>query len=233
MPSEKSPPETQLLEEEQKFLQSAVHDLRAAHRGVAMAVQLMAETPDESERADLLKQMTQGLSKTDEILKAIARYATSLTLSKEPVTFRAAAAVRLALANLDSEIRATGATVVLGDLPEIQGDKQRLGELFENLLSNSLKFRGNDPPLIEISARQTPEGWLFSVSDNGVGIPAKYRDRLFIPFRRLHGTDIPGVGLGLAISSKIVAGYGGRIWIDGPETGGVTINIFLPIPNGN
>ena len=233
MPSEKSAPEVQLLEEEQKFLQSAVHDLRASHRAVAMAVQLMAETPGESERGDLLKQVTQGLSKTDELLKAIARYATSLTPGKDFATFPAAAAVRFALANLDSEIRAKGATVVLGDLPEIQGDKQRLGELFEHLLSNSLKFRGTDPPFIEIKAHQTPEGWLFSVSDNGVGIPVKYRDRLFVPFRRLHGADVPGVGLGLAISSKIVAGYGGKVWIDSRETIGVTINFLLPVPIGD
>jgi light-regulated signal transduction histidine kinase (bacteriophytochrome) len=233
MPSEKSAPEIQLLEEEQKFLLSAMHDLRASHRGVAIAVQLMAETSDESERADLLKQMTQGLSKTDELLKAIARYAISLTPGKEIATFPAAAAVRFALANLDSEIRATGASVKLGDLPEIQGDKQRLEELFENLLSNSLKFRGDDPPSIEINAQQTPDGFLFSVSDNGVGIPLKYRDRLFVPFRRLHGADVPGVGLGLATSSKIVAGYGGRIWIDNRETGGVTINFLLPIPIGS
>jgi chemotaxis family two-component system sensor kinase Cph1 len=78
-----------------------------------------------------------------------------------------------------------------------------------------------------------PEGWLFSVRDNGIGIAPQYRDRLFIPFRRLHGTDVPGAGLGLAICRKIVAAHRGRIWIEDGGASGVTIRFTLPAADGD
>jgi light-regulated signal transduction histidine kinase (bacteriophytochrome) len=142
-------------------------------------------------------------------------------------------AVRFALAHLESEIRDSGATVTVGDLPEIAGDRNRLAELFEHLIGNALKFRGPDPPAVEIGARRTSEGWVFSVKDNGIGIAPKYRDRLFIPFRRLHGAEVPGAGLGLAISKKIVDGHQGRIWIEDGDALGVTISFVLPVPDGD
>jgi signal transduction histidine kinase len=108
-----------------------------------------------------------------------------------------------------------------------------LAEVFEHLIANALKFKGVDPPIVSVDARRAPEGWLFSVKDNGVGIPPKYRDRLFTPFRRLHGTDVPGAGLGLAISRKIVEAHGGRIWIEDLEGSGVTISFNLPASDGD
>src|SRR5208283_5460125 len=97
-------------------------------------------------------------------------------------------------------IRKMGATINVGDLPGIQGDPDRLAELFEQLIANSLKFRALEPPIIDVEAGNSPEGWVFRVKDNGLGIPAQYRNRLFIAFRRLHGAEVPGAGLGLAIS---------------------------------
>ena len=147
--------------------------------------------------------------------------------------FPSIGAVRFALANLEGEIRAAGATVTVGDLPEIAGDRNRLAELFEHLIGNALKFRGPDPPVVEIGARRVSEGWLFSVKDNGIGIAPKYRDRLFIPFRRLHGPEVPGAGLGLAISKKIVEAHQGRIWIEDGGASGVSVSFILPMPDGD
>ena len=112
------------------------------------------------------------------------------------------------------------------------GDRDRLAELFEYLIGNALKFRGQDPPAVEIMARSVPEGWLFSVRDNGIGITPKYRDRLFTPFRRLHGAEVPGAGLGLAISRKIVEAHGGRIWVEDGGVSGVTFSFVLPAVDG-
>jgi light-regulated signal transduction histidine kinase (bacteriophytochrome) len=217
--------------EMQQFLQSAVHDLRAAQRRTGIASELLLQCTDQPE---LAAQIQDGLSKTEDLLTGISRYANVLTHSGDSVSvFPFRSALRFALANLDREIRQTGAVISAGELPEISGNRDRLAELLQHLIHNSLKFKGSAPPVVEISAASVPEGWRFSVSDNGEGIPAKYHDRLFIPFRRLQGTEVPGAGLGLAISRKIVEAHGGRIWIEDRAGPGVTICFTLPAGNGD
>ncbi len=224
MPGQESHPEDEM----QLFLQGAVHDLRAAQRRTGTAAELFLQAGDDQERRVLAAQLLQGLSKTEELLAGIGRYAAVLTPGSDArPTFPMTVAVRFALANLDGEIRKTGATIAVGDLPDIVGDRNQLAELFEHLIGNALKFRGPDPPAVEIGSRRVPEGWLFSVKDNGIGIDPKYRDRLFIPFRRLHGGEVPGVGLGLAISKKIVGAHRGRIWIEDGGPSGVTFCFLL------
>jgi light-regulated signal transduction histidine kinase (bacteriophytochrome) len=234
MPAPKSHPENEVLDEMQRFLQAAVHDLRAAQRRTGTAAELLLQAGDNAERTALTAQLSQGLSKTEELLASIGRYATALTPTSYAMhSFPSLSAVRFAVAHLDREVRETGANVVIGDLPEVTGDRDRLAELFEQLIGNALKFRGPDPPAVEIAAHRVPEGWQFSVKDNGIGIAPKYRDRLFIPFRRLHGTDVPGAGLGLAICRKIVAAHGGRIWIEDGGASGVAFLFILPAAYGD
>jgi light-regulated signal transduction histidine kinase (bacteriophytochrome) len=235
MPLEKSTPETPALEMQQ-FLQSAVHDLRAAQRQTSIAAELLLASNGEKQ-PELVAQILQGLSKSEQLLIAIGRYANTLAPARYPITlFPSSSAVRFALSNLDPAIRHSSATIVVGDLPEISADRDRLAEVFEHLVGNSLKFKGPDPPIVEIAASPQPDGWRFSVTDNGIGIPFKYRDRLFIPFRRLQGAEIPGAGLGLAISRKIVEAHGGRIWIEDPSplqaSPGVKICFLLPRADG-
>jgi light-regulated signal transduction histidine kinase (bacteriophytochrome) len=234
MTNEKLSPEIPLIDEIQQFLQSAVHDLRAAQRRTAIAAELLLQSSDDQERREFTAQMLQSISKTDELLMGIGSYTIALAPSRQGVAaFPSGRAVRFALASLDRKIRDAGATITVADLPEIPGDRDRLAELFEHLIGNAIKFRGQDPLTIEIGAASVPQGWLFSVKDNGVGIPTRYRERLFIPFRRLHGADIPGAGLGLAISKKIVEGHGGRIWIEAGEGPGVTFSFILPASDGD
>jgi len=221
-----------ILDEMEQFLHSAIHDLRASHRRTGVSVELLLESSAD-ERDELAAQILRGLSKSDELLLGISKYATAIARRRYSVSvFWANNAVRCALANLDAEIRKVSATVKVGDLPEITGDQDRIAEVFEQLIGNSLKFRGSDQPAIEITARRVPEGWGFSIKDNGIGIPAKYRGRLFVAFRRLQGDDFPGTGLGLAIARKIVEAHGGRIWIDESEGSGVTVCFVLPAPDG-
>ncbi|HEV1288458.1 MAG TPA: ATP-binding protein [Bryobacteraceae bacterium] len=233
MPAQESHPEIELLNEMQRFLRAAVHDLRAAQRRTGTAAELLLQAGDQ-EREAVAAQLLQGLSKTEELLTGIGRYATALTPASYAIhLFPSISAVRFALAHLENEIRETSATIDVGDLPDIAGDRNRLAELFEHLIGNALKFRGPDPPAVEIGARRTAEGWRFSVKDNGIGIAPKYRDRLFIPFRRLHGAEVPGAGLGLAISQKIVAAHRGRIWIEDGSPSGVTFFFILPAADGD
>jgi signal transduction histidine kinase len=105
-------------------------------------------------------------------------------------------------------------------------------QLFQNLLSNAIKYRkpGEDV-VIQIRARQGPREWIFLVEDNGVGVRPEYQQKIFEAFKRLHGREVPGVGMGLAICSRIVAHYGGRIWVESQEGCGSTFAFSLPRHN--
>src|ERR1700722_6515846 len=123
--------EIRVLEEIQQFLQSAVHDLRAAHRRTAIAAEMVRESADEQERNELTGQMLQGLSKAEGLLIGISGYSIALVPSRYNMgTFPSSRAVRFALANLDGKIQKAGAVVTVAELPEIPGDRDRLAEVF-------------------------------------------------------------------------------------------------------
>ena len=135
------------------------------------------------------------------------------------------------LVSLDVVIKEAGATVTTGELPTVRVHETRLAQLFQNLIGNALKYRGKEPPQVHVAAVQR-EGWtVFSVSDNGIGIEAPYREQIFGLFKRLHSRDqYPGSGIGLAICRRIVEQYGGRIWLDKSSAhGGSTFCFSLPL----
>jgi signal transduction histidine kinase len=123
--------------------------------------------------------------------------------------------LRRTLDDLQHRIQESGAEVTYDDLPLLMADESQLGMVFQNLISNAIKFHGEEKPRIHVSAREEGGRWLFSVSDNGIGIEADYRDRIFMMFQRLHSkSDYPGTGIGLAICKKVVERHGGRIWVE-------------------
>jgi light-regulated signal transduction histidine kinase (bacteriophytochrome) len=134
------------------------------------------------------------------------------------------------LRNLSAAIEESGGTVSRSPLPTVVGDRSLLVALFQNLIGNGLKFRAEAPPTVDISARDLGEGcWEFCVSDNGIGIPEEYRDRIFVIFQRLHSrAEYAGTGIGLSLCRKIVEFHGGRIEVD-DSTGapGTTIRFTL------
>jgi signal transduction histidine kinase len=137
-----------------------------------------------------------------------------------------------ALRNLETIIEESGAEVVrCGPLPTVEGDPSLLGALFQNVVGNAIKFRGDAPPRVEISATATDDEWSFRVADNGIGIDEAYVERVFVIFQRLHAKErYPGTGIGLALCKKIVEFHGGRIWIDTAVPAGTTVCWTLPIP---
>ena len=131
---------------------------------------------------------------------------------------------------LDRTITESGALVTAGALPMVAGDEGQLGQVFQNLIGNAIKFRRPDtPPRVHIAAEAAPGGWLFSVADNGIGIEPRHADRVFEMFQRLHAREAyAGTGIGLAICRKIVERSGGRIWVEPNPTGGTVFRFTLP-----
>jgi light-regulated signal transduction histidine kinase (bacteriophytochrome) len=133
-----------------------------------------------------------------------------------------------ALRNLTVAIEESGAKINYPHLPVLAGDGTQLTQLFQNLIGNAIKFRAERPLEIQIAMQQERGGWHFSVSDNGIGIPKKDFERIFIIFQRLHTREkYPGTGIGLSICKKIVERHGGRIWVESQEAKGTTFHFIL------
>ncbi len=134
--------------------------------------------------------------------------------------------------NLKPAIEESSAVVTCGDLPTVRGQEGRFVQLFQNLIGNAIKYRREAPPQITISAEQRNDEWRFAVSDNGIGIDEEFYQTIFGVFKRLHGSTVPGTGIGLAICQRVVVQYGGRIWVESLVGHGTTFYFTLPISRG-
>jgi len=133
------------------------------------------------------------------------------------------------LSNLHVAVQETGAVVTHDPLPMVMGDGLQLGLVFQNIISNALKFHGEACPRVHVSAEQMGKEWLISIRDNGIGIDSQFSERIFVIFQRLHNREAyPGTGIGLAICKKIVERHGGRIWADSQPGQGATFYFTLP-----
>ena len=134
-----------------------------------------------------------------------------------------------ALRNLSAAIEESHAIIINDDMPAVRADASQLSQLFQNLIGNAIKFRGADSPRIHVSASDFGREWRFSVKDNGIGFDAKYADKVFVIFQRLHTRqEFPGTGIGLAICKRIVERHGGRIWFESETGKGSTFYFTLP-----
>ena len=138
-------------------------------------------------------------------------------------------ALRLAEMNLQIKIREAQAVITHDPLPDVVAGSVLLQQLFQNLLENAIKFRGEEPPRIHVSAEGRGDGCVFSVSDNGIGIDPKHIEQIFRIFKRLHGDDYEGTGIGLAICKKIVERHGGRLWAESVLGKGTRFCFTLPV----
>jgi signal transduction histidine kinase len=139
-------------------------------------------------------------------------------------------AARSALAE---SIESSGASIEVGWLPTVRADRALLGSLFQNLISNSLKFRGDQPPVVRIAGRRAADKWEVSCQDNGIGIQDGAGERVFLIFQRLHSREAyEGSGIGLALCRKIVEYHGGRIWLDPSGERGACFRFTLPVEEG-
>jgi signal transduction histidine kinase len=218
-------------EELERFASVASHDLQEPLRAVASYTQLLrrrlSNTPD-SETDLYLGHVLTAVGRMKVLIHDLLNYARvgAGKLSRKVV--ECDAALQAALADLAPSISESGAEITHGPLPTVSADPGQMGQLFSNLISNAIRFRGPAPPRIDISAERTGDFWQFAVRDNGIGIEPRHHDRIFVIFQRLHGADRPGTGIGLAICRKIVELHGGRIWVQSEPGAGATFHFTLP-----
>lgn len=205
------------------FVHYASHDLQEPLRAVAgysrLLRQHLAATADTT-TTRLLEQIMSGTSRMSSLLKDLLDFSTLGDLGWHVQRVNTAEILNQARADLATEFRECQAQLVRDELPWAMADPLALRLLLRALLSNALKFRRGSHPQIRVGAR---EGTFF-IADDGIGIPERYHQEVFQPFRRLHTLDEqPGHGLGLALAQRIVERHGGRIWIESNSDQGITV----------
>ena len=218
----------------EQFAYVASHDLQEPLRKVASFSQLLQRryAGKLDARADqYIEFAVDGAKRMQALINDLLAYSRVGRSDREPALVASDAALTQARANLAEQIEETGATIETGHLPLVLAELPLLIAVFQNLLSNALKFSGGKPPRVVITVRRDEPFWLFSFSDSGIGIEPEYAERIFVIFQRLQErTAYPGTGIGLAMTRKIIDYFGGRIWLDTTFTGGTRFCFTLPMP---
>jgi signal transduction histidine kinase len=218
----------------EQFAYIASHDLQEPLRKVASFTQLLQRryAGQLDARADqYIEFAVDGAKRMQALINDLLSYSRVGRSAREPALVSSDAALAQARANLGARMEETGATIEAGHLPLVLGELPLLTAVFQNLLSNALKFSGGKPPRVVITVRRDETFWLFSFTDNGMGIEPEYADRIFVIFHRLHErAAYPGTGIGLAMTRKIIEYFGGRIWLDTAYSDGARFLFTLPTP---
>jgi signal transduction histidine kinase len=206
------------------------HDLSQPLAGIAMLVTMLEQRPEEPPPAGVLRELRASTDRAFELIEGVLAYARSGELTQERV------ALNDVLAEVASDLRGAiddaGAVLVVDALPTVNGDPRQLRRVFQNLVGNALKFRGDAAPRVEVSATQREHEWVMSVRDNGVGIAREDSARVFGMFSRLE-RSVEGSGIGLAVCRRVVEAHGGHIWVEPADGGGSAFRFTLPVaPSG-
>ncbi|HYD48064.1 MAG TPA: ATP-binding protein, partial [Terriglobales bacterium] len=238
-------------EELEQFAYVASHDLKEPLRMVNSYMQLLSRRYQGKLGADadeFISFAVEGAERMRVLIDDLLAYSRVGSRGKPFAATDCRKLLETTLLNLRIAIEDSGAQVQLGDLPTIPADERQLGQLFQNLIANAIKFRGSAAPVIEVKAQPlaqlrsdtaaiaglsaddcADDGWLFSVRDNGIGIAPQFFAKIFLIFQRLHQRDeYPGTGIGLAVCKKIVDRHGGRIWVDSTPGQGTTFYFTVP-----
>ncbi len=215
----------------ERFAFVASHDLQEPLRMITVYSQLLVKQYGDAggESAAFVDQIVGGTHRMRELLEDVLAYAEVAAkpeIAAAPVDLNAV--IESVKQNLKMSIEETGAEIVAASLPVLNANEGHLLSLFQNLISNGIKYRGEQPAKITVSVEETNGDYRFAVSDNGIGIEPEYHAKIFVAFKRLHGKEIPGTGIGLAICQRVVERYGGRIWVESEPGSGSTFRFTFP-----
>src|ERR1039457_2732487 len=216
----------------EQFAYLASHDLQEPLRMVASYTQLLAERyggklPVKADK--FLGYAREGALRMQVLIRDLLAFSRVVQagVPRNPVDCNVA--LEEAVQSLTAAIEESGAVVTHAALPNVWADQTQIAQVFQNLIGNAIKFHDGAPPECAVSAEKSGRNWLFSVSDNGIGIAPEYAENIFVVFQRLHArTEYPGNGMGLAICKKIIQHYGGTIWVESQVGQGSTFKFTLP-----
>ena len=216
----------------EEFAHIASHDLQEPLRMMASYTELLGQRYRSKldESADtFIHYAVDGARRMQRLIEDLLAFSRVGSEARLPRPTASGEVVREVVERLRLTIEACGGEVVCGDLPTIDADEVQLGQVFQNLIGNALKFRSDRPPRVHVDAAFEGGRWVFSVADNGVGIDEQYADAVFKMFRRLHERDkYEGSGIGLAIVRKIVERHGGKVWFESTPGSGTVFHFTMP-----
>jgi PAS domain S-box-containing protein len=216
----------------EQFANIASHDLQEPLRMVSSYTQLLAlryEGQLDEKAKKYIDYAVDGAIRMQRIINDLLDYSRVGRRGNPIETTDMNSVMGAAISNLDVMIRESQAVITNEDFPAVNADASQLVQLFQNLLANAIKFRGEDIPRIHVSVRDDEREWVFSVRDNGIGIDPHHADRVFVIFQRLHTREeYPGTGIGLAVCKRIVERHKGRIWFESEPGKGSTFSFTIP-----
>jgi PAS domain S-box-containing protein len=216
----------------EQFAYVASHDLKEPLRMVASYTQLLArrygERLDDDAR-EFIGYAVEGVTRMQSLINDLLAYSRVGTKGGQLEPVELDEVLHQTLVTLGPAIEEAGAEVSVDALPTVRGDGLQLMQLFQNLIANAIKFRGDAPPRVRVTAERGEHEWVISVRDNGIGIAPEFAERIFVIFQRLHSRDeYPGTGIGLSICKKIVERHGGRIWVESQPGEGTAFHLAFP-----
>lgn len=213
------------------FAHAASHDLKEPLRSIVGCTELLAaryrgKLDEDADR--LIKYTEDECKRLKQVIDAVLRYSSMRTRDMPREATDANIALDLAVKSLRFACEESSCEIVRSPLPTVIADPLQLSQVFMNLIGNAIKYRSLAAPRVEISAQKKENHWVFSVRDNGMGIDENHFEKLFVPFKRLHGRGTSGTGIGLALCKRIIERHGGKIWVESKVGAGTTFYFSLP-----
>jgi light-regulated signal transduction histidine kinase (bacteriophytochrome) len=219
-------------EELQRFAYALSHDLQTPLRNIGALTALLVRRNEEildkdsKEHAQLI---VSGIQRMELMIKGLLDYAAATTDLPHKVVSNSNTVLEQVLHDLRYLIDRESAVITFDELPIVQANEDRLSQVFSNLVTNAIKYRGNQRPRIHVTATDNGTEWVFSVKDNGIGIDMRHADEIFVLFKRLHSShQYDGNGIGLAVCKTVIERFGGRIWVESDLGKGSTFCFTLP-----